>query len=237
MSENIVEQEPLKWWERVKYVFINPDKAFENLANYPRVLFPIIVFSVGILLLLFLRLELYKEFLRDTMLNQFALQGAEVPENIDSIINIQIYVSMVSIAVMPLIVWVIKSGLINGVAGLFGGSGTFKEAFSVISHAYLPVLLGQIIIAIISMALGEFQIPMSFAILLPDSMAGGFLFNLLSQFDIFVIWYEILAIIGISKVYGLTTGKSSIIVLGTWASWILITTGIGTLTSALTGAM
>lgn len=241
MTENLREDnnaiKPFTWWERLKYTFVAPNKVFENLAHHPKVLFPILTFIIGITILTFLRLDLYKEFLIQTMMEQLAAQGLDAPMDIESLANMQVYVSMFFMAVMPLVVWIFKSAMVNGIASLMGGEGSFKEVFSVIAYAYMPVLLGQAIVTIISLIIGQFNILTSLAIVLPESMTGSFLYNLLSQFDIFIIWYQILAIIGISHVYDFSKKKAAIPVLVTWFVWILITVGLATLGTALTGSI
>lgn len=225
VNENINETRPFTWWERLKYVFTNPVKLFDNLREYPKVLFPILLVSIGMVLLILLRLGSYKEFLACQLMEQLAKQGTELP-NIEALVNTQVYVSIIAMAVTPIVIWVFKSFLTNGLASVFGGDGNFKNAFSVISHAFIPVLLGQVIVTIISLIIGKFDVLINFAVLLPESMTGGLLYSILSQIDIFIIWYQILAIIGISQVYGIPRKKSALAVLLPWITWILIIGGL-----------
>ncbi|KGG81233.1 hypothetical protein Y919_01620 [Caloranaerobacter azorensis H53214] len=227
-NENVNETRPFTWWERLKYVFVNPVKLFDNLREHPRVLFPILLVSIGMVLLILLRLDSYKEFLLTKLAEQFAKQGTEVP-NLENLVNTQLYISIIAMAVVPIVVWVFKSFLTNGLACVFGGDGKFKNAFSVVAHAYIPVLLGQVIITIISLIIGKFEVLINFAVILPESMVGGLLYNILAQIDIFIIWYQILSIIGISQVYGIPRKKSALAVLLPWITWILITGGLATL--------
>ncbi|KPU26910.1 hypothetical protein TR13x_07800 [Caloranaerobacter sp. TR13] len=232
LNENFNETRPFTWLERLKYVFTDPVKLFDNLREYPKVLFPILLVGIGMMLLILLRLGSYREFLSSKMMEQLAKQGTEMP-NLESLVNTQVYVSIIVIAVTPMVVWVFKSFLTNGLASVFGGNGKFKDAFSVISHAFIPVLLGQVIITIISLIIGKFDVLINFAVLLPESMTGGLLYSILSQIDIFIIWYQILAIIGISQVYGISRKKSALAVLLPWITWILIVGGLSTVKAAM----
>lgn len=226
LNENVMEKNPpLSWWERVKNVFVNPDKAFADIAERPKALFPILVIVIGTILLGVLRLDAIKEVLRNQMMNN--LGSNPMPPNAEQLINIQAYTGLIIGALSPVVMWLVKSGVMQGMSGFFGGDGKFKQAFSVVGYAYLPVLLGQVIIAIISMIIGELTIIFSPAVFLPDSMSTSFIYLLLSQFDIFVIWYEILAIIGISYAYKIDKKKAAILVLFTWFVWILIVCGLG----------
>lgn len=232
VNEDVNETRPFTWWERLKYVFTNPVKLFDNLREYPKVLFPILLVSIGMMLLILLRLDSYREFLSSKMMEQLAKQGTEIP-NLEGLVNTQVYISVIAMAVTPIVVWVFKSFLTNGLASVFGGDGKFKNAFSVISHAFIPVLLGQVIVTIISLIIGKFEVLINFAVILPESMTGGLLYGILSQIDIFVIWYQILAIIGISQVYGIPRKKSALAVLLPWITWLLIIGGLSTLNAPM----
>ena len=64
---------------------------------------------------------------------------------------------------------------------------------------------------------------------------AGFLPQLLSRLDIFVIWYIILLIIGIAIFDGLSRGKAVVDVLVVTLLVLLAQAGLGTLVSGLGG--
>ncbi|SCG81973.1 hypothetical protein DW1_0353 [Proteiniborus sp. DW1] len=234
MEENINQNQsavkPFSWWERLKYVFISPSKAFENIKEHPRVLFPMLIILIGMLAITVPRLNMMKELLRDTYIQQYAQSGVEVTEGfIDNMVMGGIVGAIVGPIIGAVVVWLVKSALINAFSGFVNGTGTFKQALSVITYSYFPVFLGNIIITIILLITKQSNIITSLAVFLPDSQAGTFLYAILANLDIFVIWYQILAIIGISKVYSISKKSSSILVLGTWFIYILIISGLGSL--------
>lgn len=226
---------PFSWWERLKCVFISPSRAFENLKHHPKVLFPILVILIGMLVITLPRINMMKEAMREESIQQYAQMGIEVPEGIDAIITYGVYGAIAGSIIGAAIVWLVKSALINAFSGFVNGTGTFKQAFSVITYSYMPVLLGSIIVTIISLITNQYAILTSLAVFLPDSQMGTFLYSVLSYFDVFVIWYQILAIIGISKVYSISKKSSAILVLGTWIAYILINTGIGLIGTKMAG--
>lgn len=243
MAENINQNQvnevnevkPFSWWERLKYVFISPSKAFENIKYHPKVLFPMLVILIGMLLLSLPRINMMKEFMREASIQQYAKMGMEMPAGAEAFMDVQVYTTIVLTVIMLVVVWLVKSALINAFSGFVNGTGTFKQAFSVITYSYFPVFLGSIIITIISLITKQYNIVTSLAVFLPDSQAGTFLYTLLGNLDIFVIWYQILAIIGISKVYSISKKSSAILVLGTWIAFILISSGIGMLGMKVAG--
>lgn len=240
MAENINQNQndvkPFSWWERLKYVFISPSKAFENIKEHPRVLFPMLVILIGMLAITLPKLNMMKGFLRDTYIQQYAQSGMEVTEGfIDSMVIGGIVGVIAGTVVGAIIVWLVKSALINAFSGFVNGTGTFKQALSVITYSYFPVFLGSIIVTIISLITKEYNILTSLAVFLPDSQMGTTLYTLLGNLDIFVIWYQVLAIIGISKVYSVSKKSSSILVLGTWIVYILINSGLALLGTKMAG--
>lgn len=239
MTENInqngIEVKPLNWWERLKYIFISPSKAFENLKHHPRILFPMLVILIGVLLLSLPTVNMMKVVIKEAALEQYARMGIEMPEGFDSLIGIQVYTTIIFTVIAIAAVWLVKSALINAFSGFVNGTGTFKQAFSIIIYSYFPVFLGTIIKTVLTLITKQPNIVTSLAVFLPDSQATTFLYLLLGNLDIFVIWYQILAIIGISKVYGINKKSSAVLVLGTWIVFILITSGLGAVGTKLAG--
>lgn len=176
-----------------------------------------------------------KEFLKETAIQQYAQMGMEVPEGIDALLSVQVYGAIAGTIIGIVAVWLVKSALINAFSGFVNGTGTFKQAISVITYSYFPVFLGSIITTIISLITKQYNILTSLAVFLPNSQVGTFLHTFLGNLDIFVIWYQILAIIGISKVYSISKKSSAILVLGTWLVYILASSGLGVLGMKVAG--
>lgn len=228
MAENINQNEvkPLSWWERILYVFTKPEKLFENIKHHPKVLFPILTIIIGMIIISLPMIDVMKEAMREELIQDM---GNDVPIGIDSFVNIMVYVTIILMSIFVLLTLLVKSGFINAFSGFVNGTGRFKQALSVIAYSYFPVLLGNIIVNIISILTKQNNIDFSLAVFLPDSFSGVTLQMILSNLNIFVIWYQILAIIGISKVYSISKKSSSVLVLGTWILFIIITTSLGAL--------
>ncbi|MFA5523966.1 MAG: YIP1 family protein [Tissierellales bacterium] len=235
INQNQNEVKPFSWWERLKHIFISPSIAFENIKHYPKVLFPMITILIGMIVITLPKLNMMKEFMREDTIRQYAQLGMEVPSGMDTIVSVGVYAGIVGLIIGIIVTWLVKSTLINAFSGFVNGTGTFKQALSVITYSYLPVFLGNIIVTIISLITKQNEILTSLAVFLPDSQAGTVLYTILANLDIFVIWYQILAIIGISKVYSVSKKSSSILVLGTWIVSILFSVSLVVLGSKITG--
>lgn len=234
-EQNELVVKPLSWWERLKYIFISPSKTFENLKHYPKILFPMLVILIGVLLLSLPTIDMMKVTMKKAALEQYARMGIEMPAGFDALMDVQVYTTIIVSVIAIAAIWIIKSALINAFSGFVNGTGTFKQAFSVIAYSYFPVLLGTIIRTVLVLITKESNIMTSLAVFLPNSQANTFIYLLLSNLEIFVIWYQVLAIIGVSKVYGISKKSSSILVLGTWIVFILITSGLGAVGTKLAG--
>jgi hypothetical protein len=122
---------------------------------------------------------------------------------------------------------------------LFGGEGTYKQAFSVTLYAWVPLVLFGIIMTVIVLARGSFD-PATAATLvksnpafLVDMAEQPVLFSLLSSFDLFTIWTIALLSIGFATVFKTSTAKAAAIVVSLWIAMIFVKLGFAALTSAL----
>lgn len=221
------EQEPLTWYERLKYIFIKPSKIFSNLVQHPKILFPLLTIIIGMIVLVVIRIDLFKEYI---MSNTQQLDGQGTN-------NISIIIGIISFALFPIMILLVKSSFIHRFVPIFGGEANYKKIFSVISYAYFPVMIGEVIIAIISLVTGQFEVGISFSELLPKSMENGFLYVFLGQINIFIVWYQVLAIIGTSYIYEIKRKHAAIPVLMTWLSWLLITSGFQVIGEWISGTM
>jgi hypothetical protein len=125
---------------------------------------------------------------------------------------------------------------------LMGGEGTYKQAFSVSLHAWLPYVIAGVISSIILFtreSIAPDLIPTlvrSNLGFLADPREQGVLFALLSSLDIFTIWALALFSIGFSYVARMTKGKSAAIVVTLWVIVLVFKVGFAFLGSMQSSA-
>jgi hypothetical protein len=128
--------------------------------------------------------------------------------------------------------WVLVAGLLHLGSTLLGGRGTMQGALNVVAWASLPFALRDVLRVIYMLAAGH-------AIGSPGlsgfATSAGFLPQLLSRLDIFMIWYVVLLIIGIAIFDGLARGKAVLDVLVVILLILLAQAGLGTLVSNMSG--
>jgi hypothetical protein len=128
--------------------------------------------------------------------------------------------------------WVLVGGLLHLGSTLLGGRGTMRGALNVVAWASLPFAIRDLLKVIYMLSAGH-------AIGSPGlsgfATSAGFLPQLLSRLDIFVIWYIILLIIGMAIFDGLARGKAVLDVLVVILLVLFGQAGLGTLVSNMGG--
>lgn len=124
---------------------------------------------------------------------------------------------------------------------MFGGEGTFKQAYSVTLYSWVPRLLQSIVMVIVVLARGTVD-PMSMATVvksnpafLVDMSEQPVLFSLLSSFDLFALWSLVLFIIGFAAVAKTSKGKAAAIVVSLWLVTVAIKIGFAALNASRMG--
>jgi hypothetical protein len=128
--------------------------------------------------------------------------------------------------------WVIMAGLLHLGSTLLGGRGSMQGALNIVAWASLPFVLRDLLRivymlsakhAIVSQGLSGFV------------ASTGFVSQLLARFDIFVIWYIILLVIGFAIADGLSRGKAMVGVVVVMLIVLAAQAGLGSLTSNIGG--
>ena len=128
--------------------------------------------------------------------------------------------------------WVLVAGLLHLGSTLLGGRGTMQGALNVAAWASLPFAIRDILKVIYMLSAGH-------AIGSPGlsgfATSAGFIPQLLSRLDLFVLWYVILLMVGIAIFDGLSRGKAIVDVLAIILVILLAQAGLGTLFSNMGG--
>lgn len=128
--------------------------------------------------------------------------------------------------------WVLVAGLLHLGSTLLGGRGSMQGALTLVAWASLPFAIRDLLRVLYMLSAGH-------AIGSPGlsgfANSAGFLPQLLSRLDLFVIWYILLLIIGFAIADGLSSGKATVGVVTVLLLVILAQAGLGTLLSGLGG--
>lgn len=206
-------------------------KNFANLIKQPKIFFenlnrekiyfsPFFIVIALYILSTIITKNLYSDYLMEILKTTGSVQN----EELDIIIRNQTITSFIINPILPLIIIFVKAYLLNGIS-YFDGYGELKDSIKVVSFSYIIVALGNLINSIISLIIKNYNFTIN-PTLLFNFEQNSYLYNFLSGFTPFVIYYQVLLIIGISVLYKVEKKRASIFVIGTWITWLLLTSGI-----------
>jgi hypothetical protein len=128
--------------------------------------------------------------------------------------------------------WLLLAALLHFGSTLLGGRGSMQSALNIVAWASLPFALRDILRMIFMLAAGH-------AITNPGlsgfTTTPGFASQLLTRFDIFLIWQVILLVIGFALTDGLPHGKAVTGVLVVMLLVLFAQAGLGALGSSFGG--
>lgn len=230
-------------FERIAGVLFAPAETFQDIARKPDILAPLLI----ILLVSYVStvLVMPKMDISAITAQQAEQMRKQNPNMGDEQLAQMERITAASVKVMgwigPLlgVAWyAIVAGILLLAFRLFGGEGTYKQAFSATLYAWIPLVLFSIIVTIVVMARGTFD-PTTAATLvksnpafLVDMKEQPLLFSLLSNFDVFTIWTIFLLIVGFGTLAKTSRAKAATIVLSLWAAFIVVKLGFAALAAS-----
>ena len=128
--------------------------------------------------------------------------------------------------------WVLVAGLLHLGSTLLGGRGTMQNALNVVAWASLPFLIRDLLRVAYMLLAGH---AISSPGLSGFATSPGFLPQLLSRLDLFVVWFIVLLVIGFAVADGLSRGKAVFGVVTVMLLVLLTQAGLGSLTSSIGG--
>ena len=213
-------------------VLVSPEATFASIARRPTWAAPLIVLIV---------LSLVSGIVMSSRLN-FAAAAREqmesrkdlTPEQADRAVRMAASMGKIIPLMAPLFMVIgllIVAGILLLAFRLFGGEGTFVQAFAATNYASMPSVIKTIIVLIVVLAKGGATLaPTALPTLVRSNLA--FLFDPKDQamayafaanFDIFSIWVLILMIIGFAHLARVSKAKSAAIVISLWLVKCVIT--------------
>lgn len=129
--------------------------------------------------------------------------------------------------------WLIVGGLLHLSSTLFGGRGTMRSALNIVAWASLAFVVRDLLRVV-------FMLIAKHPIVSPglSAFSGAlFLSKLLASVDVFLLWFAILLVMGISIADSLPVGKATAGVAIVLILVLLAQAGLGTLSAKLGGMM
>jgi|GEM_PF-2179666 len=204
------ESEPISPAKGLIDVFVNPAALFGRLRDKPDWLIPLLV---GAAVLLVVQYVMHPYAARATLSlinDSMPPQAAQsIRESANKPVGWTIIFQPLGYAVMCLI----GAGVLTGLAAMFTAAGKFKQIFSMFAFAKLVTIPAMALSLLVVVLRGVDSVNSMMDILWTLGPAmfvteNKLLFNILTQFSLFEVWYVILLVIGVEKVTGAKRGTA-----------------------------
>lgn len=134
--------------------------------------------------------------------------------------------------------WPILSGLLHLLSTLLGGRGTQASTLNVVAWSSLPFALRDGLRAIYMLIVKHALVSPGLSGFISSTQgAAGFASNLLKHVDLFLVWYVLLLVIGMTIFDSLTKTKAWVTVLVVILVSLLAQAGISTLLAGMSGSV
>ncbi|MEA4900030.1 Yip1 family protein [Desulfitobacterium sp.] len=180
--------------KRFGKVIISPGKAFADIVENPRILWPGLVIIVINLALTLLVMSETKAFTEQLLLARGMSQD-QIASAMKFVLPGEI---ASSIFTFPLI-WLVMAVILAFYNQLSVGEAHFKQLYSVAVFAWIPSVIKALIFTGLIKTMGykaALQVSTSLAIFLGNTDTSSFLYRLMKNIDLFNIWGLILLIMG-----------------------------------------
>jgi hypothetical protein len=211
-----------------------PSRGIEAVARHAPLLLPVVLFSVSAFVINWASMPFAEHVARLSM-----------PDNLDparaeQVLSLTHRISLVSTVFSPvsmLVKWVVLAGLLYLVAILANGRMRFRQAYSLVAFASIALVAewSTGLVVMLLKGLENVRAPLDLVPALGLTLVfrdvGLGWFTLLNSINLFQVWFVILLVLGIASINGFSRWKSGWVVASVW----LFQTGIGALTTALSG--
>jgi hypothetical protein len=223
-------------WQRIIGVFFSPTETMESVARRPDIVVPLIVLCVISLLIgiVFAPRVDFAAPAREAMEDK----GAP-PEQIEQMSKMSNMIGKVASYASPLIMAVtlaVLAGIFLLAFRIMGGEGDYKQAFAITTYAWYIQTLRSIITAVVILLRGgvvgaqELEtIVRSNPAFLVDMKSNPPLFSLLTNIDLFTIWWLFVMIVGFAAMSRFSRAKAAAIVIGLWLVKVIFAAGMAAL--------
>lgn len=230
-------------FQRIAGVLLTPVRTFAEIALRPDILVPLVLILVIAFASTFAIMpRMDWDAMMDAQFEQVRKQNPNLSQ--EDLARMEKFGTAMGKAVawiqpVLMLAWyAIIAGALLLAVRMFGGEGTFKQAFSVTLYSWMPFVILSIIMTIVIVVKGSFD-PTQAATLVKSNPAflvnmkeQFVLYSLLSMLDIFTGWVLALLIIGFAAVGKISKGKSAAVVISLWVVLCLIRLGFAAMTAA-----
>ncbi len=221
-------------FQRIIGVFFRPAKVFESLRRKPDIVVPLILVAVVTVVVS----NLVVDIAINDQIRQIE-QNETIPDDQKDLIIDRmeasrtgssrfLYTSIIPV-LTTMIVLLVVTGVFLGIGNfVLGGAAGFKQMFSIYLYAYLILAIaGNLVKVPLWLTQKTLKVQTSLAILLPTTQNKTTLYTILSNFDVFTLWFLVVFGIGFATLYRFSQQKGIAVVFSTWLTWVLVKVALG----------
>jgi membrane protein, antimicrobial resistance system len=228
--------------QRLGGVLFSPDETFRDIAARPDIFKPLLMlFIVSIIsaILIIPRID-FAATVRDK-LESSPRSASMSPGDMDRAVRMGTAFGKAlgyASPALAIVIWAIIAGVVLIAYRLFGGEGTYTQAFAVTLYAWIPLIIKSIITTVVAFTKTSIDanqmatLVTSNPAFLVDMKEHLVAFSFLSSIDLFAIWSLVLFIIGFAHVARVTKAKSATVMISLWAIVLFVKLGFAALGAA-----
>jgi len=217
---------------RITNVYLDPKKAFADIASRPGFIVPLILLIVSYLAFMycFTTHVGWEHSMRQAFDNNARVQQMD-PQARENAFQMQLKFAPIGAYVAgPIVIVVVAlavAGVLLLVCKMMGATLSFKQMFAIASYSMLPGLISSILTIIVIFIKNpedfNLQNPLAFnlgAFLEPPPNSGKALYSLATSIDLFSFWTILLLAVGISAAARKFPFSKALVAVG--VSWVVL---------------
>ncbi len=209
--------------QRMYGVFFSPKATFADIARRPDWVFPFVIGIVTSVLSGYFLQDVIWEVTREQMQNNPNISPEQLEQTLQAAETWVRYSSWIMPLITTVLMYVVIAALLLFSGNvLLGGEARFVQVFSVVCWSSLVNVVNSLVNVPLMRSRGELASATNLTFLAPEAEMQSVTYFLLSQLDLFYLWWVALLGMGLAAVYNYTTQKGITIVASWWVLYIII---------------
>lgn len=224
-------------WKEIGNLPLNPGGTFRSVARLPRWFLPFLIVVLSSIVYQTVTGGVRMEDLKRSIQNNSSLTVEEIQRRVHNIDaqkatgfnSKQVLIGVIGLILLESVKLFGLSIVLWVLLRLLGTQTQWRMVLSICAFSSLIVVLQFVLRTPLVLLKHTALIETGPALILGPDQQGGFLYNFLANFDVFVIWKVVLLVLGLELAAGIARSRAAWCVLSLWGVWILLTTALGDL--------
>lgn len=215
--------------QKIVGIFTSPGQTFVSIDHKPSWIVPFVITVVIGLVFIFLTTDI---IISDTLAQQEekmieqGVESAQIDQALGMTEKFMGFLLPAFAIVGPLVFWAVIAGVFMFVGNvILGGTSSFKKVYSVTAWSWLIHVLGSLILLPLVLTKETIMISFSPTAMMSDEGRMTFMYQFLSKFDLFNIWFVAVLAIGLAVIYKMKTQKMATAAFVVFLIWALVSAG------------